>query len=500
MVFSSITFMFFFFPAAAILYFLMPSIKMKNMLLLISSLLFYAWGEPRYIVLMLFSIAMNYIFGYAVGCMNIEGRGKNALLGRRAVLAIAVAANLLALFLFKYLSFFVKIINHIFGYSIEAPDIELPIGISFYTFQAMSYVIDVYRDKTLVQKNPLHLALYIAFFPQLVAGPIVRYSQIQAEIEKRETKIENVRKGLERLIIGLSKKMLIANIMAQCVDHIYHINPAGYTSFYAWVAAIAYTMQIYYDFSGYSDMAIGMGKMAGFHFLENFNHPYFASSIKDFWRRWHISLSSWFRDYLYIPLGGNRRGKKRTILNKYIVFFLTGLWHGAAVNFIVWGLGHGTLLVIEDALRRNYKKAEEKIPMRIRKQVKSILKALYRAVTLLEIVILWVVFRNTNWKKCIKVLCNMFFCLPHAMPMKDNTLSIFVMNWRTIATMALGIVFSIPLKDIFNKSRLSERMRSIRAVRAIFPYTRCAALFILLIASSAALMYGSYNPFIYFRF
>lgn len=335
MVFSSSVFLFAFLPIVLFVYFFAAE-KYRNFVLLGASLLFYAWGEPKNIVVMLISIAVNYLFGFAVAR---EWKVK------KIALVLSVIYNLGVLFVFKYLNFAVDTVNRVSGAQIEIAQIALPIGISFYTFQIMSYVIDVYRGNVKVQKNLIDLALYISLFPQLIAGPIVRYIDVERQIKRRLTTFEGAKIGVIRFAIGFSKKVLIADQLAVLADTCFAgANPSIWLN---WIGIVAYSLQIFFDFSGYSDMAIGLGKIFGFDFLENFNYPYISQSIQEFWRRWHISLSSWFRDYLYIPLGGSRAGKVRTYINLMIVFFLTGLWHGASFNFIVWGLFYAVFLVLE---------------------------------------------------------------------------------------------------------------------------------------------------------
>jgi alginate O-acetyltransferase complex protein AlgI len=347
MLFSSIPFILLFLPIVLAVYYYCPFIKAKNYFLLFASLLFYAWGEPKYVLIMLFSLLLNYRAGLWIA-ETAYSKTK-----RKFFLAAATVLNLSILFLFKYLNFSFNIINKVFILfhlsEIQNPlsTIALPIGISFYTFQSLSYLIDIYKNPELVQKNLFNLGLYISFFPQLIAGPIVRYHDINRQIEYRTHNMKLFIAGIERFIIGLAKKVLIANTMAEAADKILDLPANTIPHYFLVLGIISYSLQIYYDFSGYSDMAIGLGKMFGFHILENFNYPYAAKSITDFWRRWHISLSTWFRDYLYIPLGGNRKGKTRTTINLFIVFLTTGLWHGAAFNFIFWGLGHGILLFLE---------------------------------------------------------------------------------------------------------------------------------------------------------
>ena len=339
MVFSSLTFLCIFLPVVLALYYLLPTLRIRNVLLIIVSLLFYAYGEPIYVLLMIASIIINYIFGRLLGTENKKKR--------QWILAIAVVINIGLLVVFKYLDMMVQTINQLSGSEIPLAGLALPIGISFFTFQALSYVIDVYRREVEPQKNLWNVMLYISFFPQLIAGPIVKYHDIQEQIDNRNTDVKEIAEGLRRFIIGLSKKVLISNTMAVTADALFAAGAGELNILSAWIAAIAYMLQIYFDFSGYSDMAIGLGHMFGFRFLENFRYPYISANIQEFWRRWHISLSTWFKEYLYIPLGGNRKGKARTCLNKMIVFFSTGLWHGANWTFVFWGLWHGVFLLFE---------------------------------------------------------------------------------------------------------------------------------------------------------
>ena len=339
MVFSSLTFLCIFLPVVLALYYLLPTLRIRNVLLIVVSLLFYAYGEPVYVLLMIASIIINYIFGRLLGTENKKKR--------QWILAIAVIINIGLLVVFKYLDMMVQTVNQLCGSEIPLAGLALPIGISFFTFQALSYVIDVYRREVEPQKNLWNVMLYISFFPQLIAGPIVKYHDIQEQIDNRNTDVKEIAEGLRRFIIGLSKKVLISNTMAVTADALFAAGAGELNILSAWIAAIAYMLQIYFDFSGYSDMAIGLGHMFGFRFLENFRYPYISSNIQEFWRRWHISLSTWFKEYLYIPLGGNRKGKARTCLNKMIVFFSTGLWHGANWTFVLWGLWHGVFLLFE---------------------------------------------------------------------------------------------------------------------------------------------------------
>lgn len=338
MVFSSIIFLWIFLPLVFVINLFMAG-RLSNYFLLLASLIFYAWGEPQLVVLMMVSILVNWLAGKLIAKYDTY---------KNWILVGAVAIDLSLLGYFKYAGFLVEAVNGLTGKTlVPVPDIRLPIGISFFTFQAISYVVDVYRGETQAQDRLVNTALYISFFPQLIAGPIVRYHDINAQLENRRITWEKVAVGFRRFIYGLSKKVLISNVMGACTDQIYALEMGNITGAMAWLAAACYMFQIYYDFSGYSDMAIGLGKMFGFDFPENFNYPYISHSVREFWRRWHISLSTWFREYVYIPLGGNRKGQRRTYVNLLTVFFLTGLWHGAGWNYILWGLYHGFFLVVE---------------------------------------------------------------------------------------------------------------------------------------------------------
>ncbi len=341
MVFSSVLFLFRFLPVFMICYFLVPR-RMKNFVLLLGSLFFYAWGEPVYIVLMLFSIASDYIHGRLIAYY----RGKAAA---KWWLASSVVINLLLLGFFKYADFLIQTINHMAGTGFPLLNLPLPIGISFYTFQTMSYSIDVYKGEAKAQKNILDFAVFVTMFPQLIAGPIVKYKQVADRLHEREEKIENISYGAKRFVIGLAKKVLIANNMGMLWTQIGAMDYGNLGAFTAWLGIIAFAFQIYFDFSGYSDMAIGLGACMGFDFPENFKYPYISTSITEFWRRWHISLGSWFREYVYIPLGGNRRGFGRRLINLFIVWMLTGIWHGAGINFLLWGLWFAGFLILEKA-------------------------------------------------------------------------------------------------------------------------------------------------------
>lgn len=467
MVFSSLVFISVFLPVVFILYTVILGRKLKNVLLIIASLLFYAYGEPVYVLVMICSVIFNYIFG-------LFSTDKNKY--NKIVLIIAIIFNLGALAVFKYLGFFVSSLNDIIGFSIPIPNIELPIGISFFTFQALSYVIDVYRGEVSPQKNLGKVMLYISFFPQLIAGPIIKYHDIEKQIDNRQQTIDLVVNGFRRFIVGLSKKVLIANTMATVVDSIYSTNQSEVNILTAWVGAIGYTMQIYFDFSGYSDMAIGLGKMFGFEFKENFNYPYISTSVKEFWRRWHISLSTWFKEYLYIPLGGNRKGKGRTCLNKIIVFFCTGLWHGANWTFVIWGLYHGIFLLIESYIPKT------KIP--------KFIKHFY---LLLVVTIGFVIFRADDISQGIFMIEKMFT----GFEFSSTSMSLFVgqMTPLYITTLLVAIIASLPFKNLVN-SIVSKNEKTMKVYNSALYVLSFGLLALCMLNLSS----GSYNPFIYFRF
>jgi len=471
MVFSSLVFISIFFPVALILHTVIPNRKVRNGLLLAMSLLFYAYGEPVYIFLMLASTLMNYLLAL------LMGRSRSKWL-----MAAAVAVNLAVLGVFKYTGFLVSNLNGLLGLSLPIPEISLPIGISFFTFQALSYVIDVYRGEVAVQKSYAKLLLYISFFPQLIAGPIVRYKDVAQEIDNRTVDMRSIAFGLRRFIMGLAKKVLIANAMGAAADYIFNHGAANINILAAWIGAVAYLMQIYYDFSAYSDMAIGLGKMCGFHFKENFNHPYISSSIQEFWRRWHISLSSFFRDYVYIPLGGNRKGKGRTVLNRIIVFFLTGLWHGANWTFVIWGLFHGFFLLLE-----------EYIPL-LRK-LPGFLRRIY---TLLVVTVGFVIFRADTIAEAGIFLGKMFGGFDFsasAMSFAVQALTPYFLTMLLGAVLCCGVFekFARQVQSLEEKSQLTARENILQTATFL-------GAILLLGWCMLRLAGGSYNPFIYFRF
>lgn len=471
MVFSSLEFLCIFLPAVFLLYSVIPNLKIRNLLLIVASLVFYAYGEIVYVLLMIFSSILNYL------CARWVAKNPDKM--NKAALIVAVIVNLGILGVFKYTGMIVTTVNSVTGLAIPVPEIALPIGISFFTFQALSYVIDVYRGNVAVQKNYFNILLYISFFPQLIAGPIVKYRDINEQITNRRQDIEKIARGLRRFICGLAKKLLIANTMAQTTDIIFQSDLGAMSFLTAWLGAIAYIFQIYYDFSGYSDMAIGLGLMFGFEFKENFNYPYGASSIQDFWRRWHISLSTWFKEYLYIPLGGNRKGKGRTALNRLIVFFCTGLWHGASWTFVIWGLWHGLFLLLE-----TYIPAFKKLP-----------RFIGHIYALLVVTLGFVLFRADTLSYGLGFIGRMFtgggsaaFALSQLTP------------WFLVMLLAavIGCAPIRPLADrirlnLYGEGTLSTGWKVVQVV-----------LYVLALAGLVwcilRLAPGGYNPFIYFRF
>jgi alginate O-acetyltransferase complex protein AlgI len=468
MVFSSTVFLFLFLPLVLGLYFIIKP-AYKNTLLLIGSLVFYAWGEPKYVAIMLLSIILNYIFALLIDS-NREKKSKI-----RLILAVSIAANLLILGYFKYAGLLVDSINKLLGTSLADPEIPLPIGISFFTFQAMSYVIDVYRKDSPVQRNPLNLALYISFFPQLIAGPIVRYQTIAEQLVKRKETLNNFGEGTKRFIIGLSKKVFIANNCGFVADQIFAQQPADMSTGLAWIGIIAYSLQIYFDFSGYSDMAIGLARMFGFTFLENFNYPYISKSITEFWRRWHISLSSWFRDYLYIPLGGNRHGVWKTYRNLLIVWCATGFWHGASWTFLAWGFYYAVIIMLERAFLGRW---IAKIP--------SVLQHIY---SLVLVMVGWVFFRSETFTYAFSYLKTMFGL--SGAGLWDAGAAYYLSEYGVVLVLAMIGSTPLVLKAL---QKLSEGDSMPRQAAIALFYS-----FILLL-SIVTLVTSTFNPFIYFRF
>jgi len=483
LVFSSVIFLFGFLPLILVVYLLAPR-PLRNAVLLVASLLFYAWGEGAFVALMLASAAMNYGFGRWLDAV----RGRPAA---RLALALAVVANLAVLGWFKYANFLAATLNSLVAGGaagpIELAPVHLPIGISFFTFQALSYVVDVARDEAPAERNPLNVALYISLFPQLIAGPIVRFHDIAREIVDRRLSLPDFASGVRRFALGLGKKVLVADVMARAADSIFAIPNGELTAGLAWLGALAYTLQIYFDFSGYSDMAIGLGRMFGFHFRENFRHPYASRSVTEFWRRWHISLSTWFRDYLYIPLGGNRRGALRTSANLLVVFLLCGLWHGASFTFVVWGLYHGVFLMLERAFRGRPGRA---VPV-----------PLARAGTLLVVVVGWVLFRSETFAGALAFLAAMA-----GLGTGDGLAWYPAMYLDPIFLLAgvAGLVGSFPTGDAasawLERAIASTTGRPALArgfARGLVPFAGTASLLFL---AAAQISVSTHNPFIYFRF
>lgn len=464
MVFSSLTFLCIFLPVVLALYYLLPTLRIRNVLLIAVSLLFYAYGEPVYVLLMIASIIINYIFGRLLGTENKKKR--------QWILAIAVVINIGLLVVFKYLDMMVQTVNQLCGSEIPLVGLALPIGISFFTFQALSYVIDVYRREVEPQKNLWNVMLYISFFPQLIAGPIVKYHDIQEQIDNRNTDVKEIAEGLRRFIIGLSKKVLISNTMAVTADALFAAGAGELNILSAWIAAIAYMLQIYFDSSGYSDMAIGLGHMFGFRFLENFRYPYISANIQEFWRRWHISLSTWFKEYLYIPLGGNRKGKARTCLNKMIVFFSTGLWHGANWTFVLWGLWHGVFLLFEQVC-----------------PVKKLPKVLAHIYALLVVCVGFVMFRADTFGQGMFMIGTMFggweFSSLQMAILWERLTPIF------LVTLVVAVFGSAPLIPKAAEACLVRE--NLRKPATYFSYM---ASFVLLILCMLSLSSGTYNLFI----
>ena len=469
MIFSSIPFLFFFFVYFLILYFLVPK-KFKNLVLLIFSLIFYAWGEPVYIVLMIFSSAFNYMMG-----LSLEKKAKDKKLCKK-LLVISILVNLLLLGFFKYVDFLIDIVNNLLNLDISYLNLGLPIGISFFTFQTMSYTIDVYRKDVKASHNFLDFTTYVSMFPQLIAGPIVRYETVNEELQNREHSFSKFSSGLLRFMRGLFKKVLLANNIGLLFTLISNLGNNELSVLLAWLGAISYMLQIYFDFSGYSDMAIGMGKMLGFNYLENFNYPYIATSITDFWRRWHISLSSWFKDYLYIPLGGNRVSKIINIRNILIVWMLTGLWHGANYNFIIWGLYYGIILILEKYFLKNIL---DKLP-----------KALRHIYTLVIVLISWVIFAFDDIT-ILTYYMKTLFGLTKAPFINSNFLYYFS-NYFII--LLLGAIFSTPIYP-----SLMEKLKNTKRKNLVFFITLFIYI-ILFVITVSYLVSDTYNPFLYFRF
>jgi len=463
MLFNSFIFLHFFFPLFLILYFLTKNIKVKNAILLVFSLLFYAWGEEELVILLILSSLVGFYSAKVIS-------GGEKKLG----LWLSLSFNLSLLFFYKYVNFFIEIINDLTGFNINEVTVALPIGISFFTFQVLSYTIDVYRGTIKPSSDYLSFASYVCMFPQLIAGPIVRYEEIEKELVGRTHSWEKVKAGSERFVIGLAKKMIIANYFGFIADDVFGSNLTQLTFYDSWLGIICYTFQIFFDFSAYSDMAIGIGMMLGFTFPENFNYPYISKSIKEFWRRWHMTMSFWFRDYVYISLGGNRVSLPKVYINLFLVFLATGLWHGASWNFIIWGLIHGCVIVLE----RVFPKMLKKVP--------SAIKWLY---TILVVMIAWVFFRSKTMDDAIVYLTKMFNC-------QFDTLGfyrVYLLDVKFILMFCVAVTLCTP----YIYKNIVEPFKIKNYISSTVYYT---SLFILFLLSMAYLSTSSYDPFIYFRF
>lgn len=470
MLFSSLSFLFLFLPLTIIVYYTIgPSLR--NLFLLVASLVFYAWGDAQHVVIMLGVIIINYFSGLAVS--SLEKKKK------KIALIVAVVLNLIVLGFYKYMDFFIVNANLLLGSDIELMRIALPIGISFYIFQSLSYTVDVYRGNAPVQKSFLKFALYVSLFPQLVAGPIVRYSEIVEFIDKRKSSLHDVAEGLRRFIIGLGKKVILANTMGEVADKVFASGPMGIDTPIAWLGIIAYTLQIFFDFSGYSDMAIGLGRIFGFRFLENFNYPYISKSITEFWRRWHMSLGRWFKEYVYIPLGGNKCSETRHYWNLLAVFMVTGMWHGASWNFIIWGLWNGIFVLLEKRFMFSSSKAGD---VRSDSAMVSISKHVY---AMLAVIFGFVIFRSDDMPTAIAYFQVLFGIVsPENIAFSWD----YYFNNKVLVIGAIAVLMCYPWKFI----GLVEKR--------FFPVVRDIALIAVLLLSILYVAGSAYNPFIYFRF
>lgn len=468
MIFSSLLFIYLFLPLTIVIYYLSPK-KIRNTIILILSLIFYGWGEPIYIFLMIFSILIEYL-GAILIAKNRNNKDKS-----KFIFITVLVINISMLVFFKYYGFIIDNINSIFKTSLRIKTLPLPLGISFYTFKLISYLVDVYNKKVKVQKNIINFGAYISMFPQLISGPIVQYSAIEKELNNRKETISKFGLGIEQFIIGLGKKVLIANNIGLLWSDIKALPSSELSILTAWIGIIAFTLQIYYDFSGYSDMAIGLCRMLGFTSIENFNYPYISSSITEFWRRWHISLSSWFRDYIYIPLGGNRRGMAIQIRNIFIVWFTTGLWHGASWNFIIWGLYFGVVIFIEKIFL-----------LKILNKLPKIVGNIY---TMLLVIISWVFFDMDSLKGALSYIGVMF---GRSQNIIYDNLSMYLLN-TNLVILVLAIIGATPIvKNIINFLKIRLKIPGIIIVVVFFS--------LILIISTAYLVNESYSPFLYFKF
>lgn len=466
MVFSNTLFIYLFLPLNLLIYFLVKDIKAKNITLLVFSLIFYSWGEPKWIILLLFTSIINYYAGIFIEKNKDTKKSKKWLI-------YSIIINLCSLLIFKYTAFIFENINELFNLAIKIPDIPFPLGISFYTFHVISYTVDVYKGHVKAQKSYYKFLLYISLYPQLVAGPIVRYSQVEDEMDYRESSIDNINDGINRFIVGLGKKVLIANVAGKLVEQYMNSNLYDLTVVGAWLGIVMFTIQMYFDFSGYSDMAIGLGKIFGFKYLENFNYPYISKSATEFWRRWHISLGSFFRDYVYIPLGGN---KKNMVANLFIVWLLTGIWHGASWNFIVWGLYFGIIIYFE-----------KKFILKILNRIPKIVSHIY---LLIVVVSGWTIFYFTNLTDSIKYLKIMFGLSNNSIINTETKLEIV----NNIFWIILALIGTTPILPYIKRKLLEKDREYILTILVVIINV------MILILSTAMLIGDSYNPFLYFRF
>lgn len=471
MTFSSLTFTTLFFPAVLILYFICTDLRWRNGVLLVASLIFYSWGEPIWVLAMIGSTAINYVAAMLIDRASSPGLRKTALV-------VGAAASLAVLFYFKYAAFLVNSVTSLFGVSFSIPVLELPIGISFYTFQVLTYTVDVYRDKSPVQRDPFKLMLYVSCFPQLIAGPIVQYSDVAVMLDERESTLDGFTEGMKRFAVGLSKKVLLANVCGLIIEELPSAAGAsGMSMLGAWYISVLYSLQLYFDFSGYSDMAIGMGRIFGFTYKENFNYPYISKSASEFWHRWHISLGSFFRDYVYIPLGGNRRGRARTALNLAIVWALTGLWHGASWNFVIWGLYYGVLIILEKLVLADFR---EKLP-----------GAAQHIAALFLIVVGWTVFYYTDMGCLGKHLGAMFGI--GAAGLSDPVTMAVIRKYTVLPLIAA--IASLPILP-----QLKAWLGKHEKLEGAADIVSLVCLTALMLLSMIFIVGQSYNPFIYFRF
>ena len=461
MIFSSIAFLFYFLPITLALYYILPK-RCRNFVLLVASLIFYAYGEPTYVLIMILSITFSYIYGLLIDKFRKQSK---------IFLILSIITSIGLLIYFKYTNFIIENINLWLSNKVDLINVVLPIGISFYTFQMLTYIVDLYKGNVKVQKNIFKLGLYITLFPQLIAGPIVRYETIEEQLESRSHSFDKFALGVRRFVIGLGKKVLIANLLGELVQVFLGSNDKS-VLFY-WIYGIAVTLQIYFDFSGYSDMAIGLGKMFGFDFLENFNYPYIAKSITDFWRRWHISLSTFFRDYVYIPLGGNKVSKIKWLRNILVVWMLTGIWHGADWNFIIWGLYFGLILILEKVLIGKY---IEKLP-----------KFLSRIYVLLIVMISFIIFSGENSKQIFEHLGGLIGYKD--IPFVSQESLYYFKSYLIV--LLIGVIGSTPImKNLLSKDKLKQLVNIAEPVFLMF----------ILLLSTSYIIDGSFNPFLYFRF